>query len=107
MSDLDQNLKVVTDHLGELASKQQTAADKMTGANRAAADIAAKVENTHGMICWATSMAMSKAEAARHTAGSTMQKVSTELKQKLTTAATNYDNVDYREGRALGDACQV
>jgi uncharacterized phosphosugar-binding protein len=107
MSDLEQNLKVVTDHLGELANRQQTAADKIIGANRATVEIAAKIEATHGLICFATSQAMSAGESARKEAGQTLYNVSTEFNQKLDTAATNYENVDYREGRSIGEAFNV
>jgi deoxyribodipyrimidine photolyase len=107
VSDLELNLTVVTGHLHELAAQQLTAADKITGANRATADIAAKVEETHGLICWPSSQAMKAGETARKTAGQTMYKVSTEFNEKLTTAANNYNDVDYREGRSLGEACQM
>jgi hypothetical protein len=107
MSDFELNLKVVTDHLGELGTSQQTAADKITGANRATADIAEKIDTTHGLVCFATSQAMSACEAARKDAGDTMYKVSTEFKEKLDTAAINYANVDYREGRSIGEAFNV
>lgn len=107
MSDLDSNLKVVTDHLAELAGRQQTAADKITGANRETADIAAKIQESHGLICFATSQAMSRGEDARRDAGNTLYTVSTEFSQKLDTAAVNYNNVDYREGRSIGEAFNV
>ena len=64
MSDFEMNLKVVTDHLGELGRFQETAANKITGANRETADIAAKIEETHGLVCFATSQAMSEGETA-------------------------------------------
>jgi hypothetical protein len=107
MSDQDQNLKVVTGHLTHLATSQLRAADLVTGANRTTADVAANIISSHGLVCSATSVAVSMAETARKTAGTQLNKVSTELSAKLTTAATNYDDVDYREGRSLGQACQV
>jgi deoxyribodipyrimidine photolyase len=107
VSDLELNLTVVTGHLHELAAQQQTAADKITGANRATADIAAKVEQSHGLICWPATQAVSAGETARKNAGETMYKVSTEFNEKLITAANNYNNVDYREGRSLGEACKM
>lgn len=103
MSDLEQNLKVVTDHLHELSKSQQTAADKITGANRATADIAAAVESSHGLICFPTSQVMPAGEDARKVAGDTMFNVSTDFTAKLDAAATNYVNVDYREGRSIGE----
>lgn len=58
-------------------------------------------------MCFATSHAMSKGETARKDAGDTMYTVSTEFKQKLDTAAVNYKDVDYREGRSIGEAVNV
>ncbi|MBJ7341428.1 ESX-1 secretion-associated protein [Mycolicibacterium sp.] len=107
MSDLESNLTVVTGHLTELGNFQETAANKITGANRETADIAAKIRETHGLICYATSQAMAETETARRDAGDTMSTVSTEFKQKLDTAAVNYDNVDYREGRSIGEVFNV
>jgi hypothetical protein len=107
VSGQEQNLKVVVDHINGLAEKQQRAADLFTGANRTTAGVAANVVSTHGLVCSATSIAVSVAETARKAAGSQLLTVSTELAAKLTTAATNYDDVDYREGRSLGQACQV
>jgi Excreted virulence factor EspC, type VII ESX diderm len=49
-------------------------------------------------------MAVSKAETARTAAGTYLFKVSTELSEKLTYAAENYENVDSQEGRDIG-AC--
>lgn len=107
MSNLELNLMVLTDHLEELARKQQSAADQVTGANRHTGDVTTQVENTHGLICKATTAALKEAEAGRKAAGDTLVRVSTELAAKLTTAATNYNDVDYREGRSIGQVCQV
>lgn len=109
MSNLDMNLKVLTEYLGELGAKHQTASDLITGANRSVADITSKIESSHGLICWATISALGGGEA-RKTAGDTLVRVSEEFTEKLGRAATNYNNVDYREGRTIGDAgtaCQV
>ena len=107
MSDQDQNLQVVTSHIDHLAEKQQTAANQIMGANRTAGEISSRIVSTHGVVCSATSLAVSSAESARETAGSALYKASTELAEKLTTAATNYRDADYRAGRSLGQACQV
>lgn len=107
MSDLVNNLVVLTDHLGDLAEMQQTAANQITGANRAVGDLANSVQSTHGIACWSSISAVRDAEEARDNAGQTMYNVSTELAEKLTTSATNYNNADYRSGEDLGGACQV
>jgi hypothetical protein len=107
MSSEEQNLKVVTDHVTELASKQQRAAHLFVGANRTTGDVAADILSTHGLVCSATSIAVSAADTARKTAGSNLYKVSCELATKLSTAAINYGDADYRAGRSLGQACQM
>lgn len=103
MSDFDLNLQVFTEHLNDLAAAQQTGADKITGANRAVVGVAQKVQDSHGLVCWATGRAMGMAEETRKTAGDTTYRVSSEFVTKLNTALTNYTNVDYREGRSLGE----
>jgi hypothetical protein len=103
----DQNLHVVTDHIDRLAAMQHTAADKIMGSNRTTADVAGNVLSTHGLVCSATSIALSSADAARKAAGEVLYKVSTEFEAKLTTAAVNYADTDYRLGDSLGQACEV
>ncbi len=107
MTDQDQNLKVVVDHVNELAARQHTTADKITGANRSVGDVAAQAVRTHGLVCSATSVALATADTGRTAAGAALHTVSTELEAKLTTAAINYDDADYRAGRSLGQACQM
>lgn len=107
MSDQEQNLRVVTSHINHLAAKQHTAVDNITGANRTTGTVAANVVSTHGLACSATSIAVSSADAARKAAGAALFTVSTELEAKLTTAAVNYADVDYRAGNSLGQACEL
>lgn len=104
MSAQEQNLKVLTDHIRELAGKQQAAAGRIKVANESKGGIADSMWSTHGVACAATNMAVSAAETARDAAGTRLYKVSTELSENLNDAADNYDNVDYREGRNV-DAC--
>ncbi|OLT91378.1 ESX-1 secretion-associated protein [Mycobacterium syngnathidarum] len=109
MSSLEMNLKVLTDYLTELGLKHQTVTDLITGANRSVADIASKIESTHGLVCWATIQALSGGEP-RKAAGETLGRVSAEFTEKLGRAATNYNDIDYREGRSIGaagSACQT
>ena len=107
MSDQDKNLQVVTAHVDHLASKQQMAAEKITGANRTTGDVSASITSTHGLVCSATSMAVSAADEARKAAGAALHETSSELAEKLKTAAINYNDTDYRSGKSLGQACQV
>lgn len=107
MTAQEQNLDVVTEHLTYLAGRHARVSDLITGANRTASDIAADVVSSHGIVCATTGIAVSFAETQRKAAGTAMFTTSTELDTKLVAAATNYEDVDYREGRSLGDACQV
>jgi hypothetical protein len=52
-------------------------------------------------------MALSAADAARKAAGAALYKVSAEFDAKLTTAAINYADADYRSGASIGQACEV
>lgn len=102
MSHFDLNLQVFTEHLTDLSAAQQTGADKITGANRQVVGIAKSVQDSHGVICWASGLAMGHAEDTRKTAGETTYRVSCELVTKLDTALINYLDADYRAGRSLG-----
>ncbi|ART68703.1 hypothetical protein BTO20_09005 [Mycobacterium dioxanotrophicus] len=109
MSNLELNLAVMTEFLDELGAKHQTAGDLITGANREVADIVAKIESSHGLVCSATLHELSAGEP-RKAAGETLARVAAEFHEKLGRAATNYNNVDYREGRTIGEvgtACQA
>ncbi|MGH3644652.1 MAG: ESX-1 secretion-associated protein [Mycobacterium sp.] len=107
MTTAEPNLKVVTDHLTRLADIQQHAADLFTGANRTTGEVAENVSRTHGLVCAATNMAVSTAETARKAAGEILHKRSVEMAAQLTTAATNYNDADYRAGRSLGGAIKA
>ncbi|MFN6550229.1 ESX-1 secretion-associated protein [Mycolicibacterium septicum] len=102
MSDLEMNLSVMTEYLGELAAKQQTAVDIITTANSHVADIASKIENTHGQVCFATVHALSGNEP-RKAAGQALATVSAELNEKLGRASNNYNDADYRAGISIGE----
>jgi hypothetical protein len=105
-TDQEKNLKVLTDHILDLAARQQEAVNKITGANRSIVDPARNVQDTHGMVCEATHLAVSAAEEARRAAGGALFNVSTELGEKLTTAAARYDNTDAAGADAI-TACEA
>lgn len=107
MSDPDQKLQIVTEHVDHLAVKQHTAADAITTANRLTEGVSERITSTHGSACSATSSAMSAAEEARLAAGAALRQTSLDLADKLTGAAINYNDVDYRSGKSLGQACQA
>jgi hypothetical protein len=105
-TDQEKNLGVLTEHIRRLAERHQEAVNKITGANRSIVDPARNVQDTHGMVCEATHLAVSVAEEARRSAGSALFKVSTELGEKLTTAAARYDNTDAAGADAI-TACEA
>jgi hypothetical protein len=92
--DQEKNLGVLTEHIRDLAKRQQDAVNKITGANRSIVDPARNVQDTHGMVCEATHLAVSAAENARRAAGGALLTVSTELAVKLDSAAARYDHTD-------------
>src|ERR1700759_3893693 len=104
MSDYD--LKVLTDHLYELARDQQRAASQARLPTSAVNGVADEVLRTHGVICRPTHSALADAEQARHTSGTNLSKASDDLKDRLNWAAQNYSDVDFREGRDIG-ACGI
>ncbi len=103
----DLNLKVLTEHIDQLAGHHETAADKILGANRFAQGVAARVESTHGLICYATGTAMLDAESGRSLAGQALHRVSTELGEKLRNTSSNYQNTDYMNEQKLSSECRT
>lgn len=100
------NLKVLTDHILNLAARHQQAVNQITGANRSIVDPARNVQDTHGMVCEATHLAVSAAEEARRAAGGALFKVSTALGEKLTAAAARYDHTDAGAANDI-NACEA
>ncbi|MCV7355541.1 ESX-1 secretion-associated protein [Mycolicibacterium fluoranthenivorans] len=98
------NLHVLTEQVRKLSSKQRSAADQITGANRAIAGVADRVSSTHGLVCFLTTNALAAADGARNAAGSALHTASNDLSEKLTTAADHYDNADYRAGKRISQA---
>jgi hypothetical protein len=103
----EENLRVLTEHINELAGRQLDAVDKLTGANRAAGAASSTVAATHGVICLMTTQALAEADTARTDAGATLARVSAELAQKLENAARNYQSTDYLSGDKIGGECRV
>lgn len=102
MTAQDDNLRVLTEHIRWLSGKQQAAAGRITIANQAPAGVAAGMWGTHGAACAATNMAMAAAETARTAAGTNMLALTHDLAERLTDAATNYEDADYRAGIEIG-----
>ena len=107
MTNQDLNLKVLTDHLTELAEKQRSAGGGIAIAKTSVPDgLTGKILKTHGVICAGTSLAMASTETARTNGFDRQHKMSQHLAESLTAAAENYNNADFREGRNIG-ACAV
>ena len=98
------NLRVLTEHVRKLSTKQHAAADQLTGASRAIAGVAEQVSSSHGLVCFLSTSALTTADTARTAAGSVLHTMSTDLAEKLIAAADNYDNADYRAGIRISQA---
>lgn len=103
----DLNLKVVTEHIERLAGHHEAAADKVLGANRSVQGVAARVESTHGLICYATSSALAVSESSRSSAGQALHRVAADLAEKLRNTSANYQNADYMNHQKLSAECRT
>jgi hypothetical protein len=101
------DLRVTTDHLGDLAVKQGTAAVAIRAATIMADGAAAAVTRTHGSVSSATASALATVLAARRIAGTTMAAISDDLCGKLAQAAKRYDHADNAMNGALGTQMQA
>jgi len=106
VSDLDTNLKVLTDHLGELAAKHSEAGGKIKAAERAVDGLSGRMWQSHGVICARTNLAVSSAETIRASAIKNQDKMSDQLEERLDWAAANYTNTDWLNGETVA-ACSV
>ncbi len=106
MSDLEQNLLVLTGHIRALEGRQRDLGSTFHIASQADAELGAKVWDTHGLASALMNSAVSTAVATRAAGLKNMSKISYQLAERLDEAAANYDNVDWREGRNIG-ACSV
>ncbi|MDV3123329.1 ESX-1 secretion-associated protein [Mycobacterium sp. 21AC1] len=100
------DLRVTTAHLRELSAKQGQAAAELTTAVEAVTGVDTSVRWTHGPISWSTAAAVEAVQQARRAAASAMASVSTDLGQKLTTAASHYDRSDSTAAGALDATVQ-
>lgn len=63
MSGQQDNLRVLTDHIDELAAKQASAAGRLKIGGETVNDLASSVWATHGVVCAASNMAIDAIEA--------------------------------------------
>lgn len=106
MSDLSENLRVLTEHIDDLAAKQTTAAGDLKIAGEKVNGIASSVWATHGIACAASNMAVDAIEAARDAADVTLWKMSHDLSVRLQMASSNYNDADWRAGKDI-DSCRL
>jgi len=106
VSALDDNLRVMTEHITELAGKQQASAGRILAGKEAVNGVTGNMWRTHGVVCAATNMAVGEAETARAAAISKQYKISTDLRDRLNWAVVNYEDADWRAGHDIG-ACRL
>lgn len=99
-------LKVLTEHVRELAVRQGDVIAEIAPAEAATQGVTVDVAVSHGVICAPTSLAVAAANTARDLACQAMQKTSEELQHALTTAAENYDSADIAASGALSQTMQ-
>ncbi|CAA0138189.1 Uncharacterised protein [Mycolicibacterium vanbaalenii] len=106
MSYLAQNLRVLTEHIDELAAKQTSAAGNLKIAGETVNDLTSSVWATHGVICAASNMAVGAIEAARDSADAVLWRMSHDLSVRLRMASANYNNADWRARKDI-DSCEL
>jgi hypothetical protein len=99
MPELD--LVVIPGHLDKLATTQGQASSMAGSAATAASNIKTEVWVTHGVVCGASNVAFTNAEAARRAAGEAMKTVSTGLAVKLRAADDAYQSTDTQAGENI------
>lgn len=88
------DLRVSTDHLGDLAVRQSRVAEEARIATQAVEGSEVGVMSTHGTIASVTSSALDEVLAARRGAGAELASTSELLRRKLSQAAMRYDHAD-------------
>lgn len=106
MSSQGDNLRVLTEHIDDIAAKQATAAGTMKIAGETVNDLASSVWRTHGVACAASNMAVEAVEAARDDARTKLWQMSHDLSDRLHTASANYNNADWLARRDI-DSCAM
>ncbi|MEW5812175.1 MAG: ESX-1 secretion-associated protein [Actinomycetota bacterium] len=106
MTGQQDNLRVLTEHVDELAAKQASAAGRLKIAGETVNDLASSVWATHGVVCAASNMAVDAIEAARDAANAKLWRKSHDLSERLKTASTNYNNADWLARKYI-DSCSL
>lgn len=106
MSGQRDNLRVLTEHIDELAAKQISAAGRLKIAGETVNDLASSVWATHGVVCAASNMAVDDIEAARDAADAKLWRMSHDLSERLAAASANYNNADWLARKDI-DSCSL
>lgn len=101
MSGLEANLRVLTEHVTELAGKHDATSGRFLAAKEAVTDLSGNMWRTHGVACAASNVAAASLETARKTAVKNLYQVSTDLRDRLKRAAENYNDADWRESENI------
>lgn len=88
------DVEITTEHLKQLADKQDEAAAGAGSAAKATSGTEQKVWVSHGIASGASNDAFTKAEKARRHAAERLQRASVDLAAKLRAAAEAYDDTD-------------
>ena len=106
MSAQSENLRVLTEHIDDIAAKQATAAGDLKIAGETVNDLASTVWSTHGVVCAASNAAVAAVQTARDDARSKLWRMSHDLSERLHTASANYNNTDWLARRDI-DSCAL
>ncbi len=101
MSAQGDNLRVLTEHIDDIAAKQTTAAGSLKIAGETVNDVESSVWSSHGVVCAASNIAVAAMETARDDARTKLWKMSHDLSERLRTASANYNNADWLAGRDI------
>ena len=94
-------LVVDPDYVKQLATTQDEAATKEEAAAGAASNISTSLWVSHGVVCGASNVAVTNAEAARRAAGTALKQASNDLAEKLRVASEAYVNTDEETGEGI------
>lgn len=94
-------VRVTTTHLRELSVRLAQACAELRSENGVVDGVDAAVHGTHGPVAWAATCAVEAAQRARRAARADIAGAAGSLSDKLTVAATRYDQADQlSEGNA-------
>jgi ESX secretion-associated protein EspC/F len=94
-------LRVTTEHLRKLSANQIAAAAQIAASAVVADGVSTSMWMNHGLICAPTNIAVAAAELTRRNACRAIQSTSSDLAEKLDTAATKYDQTDAQAGEKI------